>query len=123
MAKAQSEVRRIFKGKKKYDEEDFEELTYLKLVVKEALRVHLPAPLITPRKCREQTNINRYIIPIKTRVLVNAWALARDPQSWVTLKVLYQRDLRTRLLTSKEITLSFFRLVQEEGCVRKCYLV
>ncbi|XP_015078498.1 premnaspirodiene oxygenase-like [Solanum pennellii] len=82
MAKAQSEVRRVFKGKKKHDEEDFEELTYLKLVVKEALRLHLPAPLITPRECREQTDINGYIIPIKTRVLVNAWALARDPESW-----------------------------------------
>ncbi|KAM3375617.1 hypothetical protein P3S68_014331 [Capsicum galapagoense] len=41
MAKAQSEVRQVFKGKKKYDEEDLEKLTYLKLVVKEALRLRL----------------------------------------------------------------------------------
>lgn len=32
MAKAQSEVRQVFKGKKKYDEEDLEKLTYLNLV-------------------------------------------------------------------------------------------
>ena len=33
MVKAQSEVRQVFKGKKNYDEEDIEKLTYLKLVI------------------------------------------------------------------------------------------
>ncbi|PHT45422.1 5-epiaristolochene 1,3-dihydroxylase [Capsicum baccatum] len=82
MAKAQSEVRQVFKGKKKYDEEDLGKLTYLKLVVKETFRLHLPVPFIGPRECREQININGYTIPLKTRVLINAWALARDPESW-----------------------------------------
>ncbi|KAM3308754.1 hypothetical protein P3S67_010498 [Capsicum chacoense] len=82
MAKAQSEVRQVFKGKEIYSEEDFEKLTYLKLVIKESLRLHLPVPLIGPRECMEQININGYTIPIKTRILVNAWALARDPETW-----------------------------------------
>ncbi|KAH0668922.1 hypothetical protein KY289_023415 [Solanum tuberosum] len=82
MAKAQSEVRQVFKGKKKYDENDIEKLTYLKLVIKETLRLHTPGPLMGPRECRENTNIDGYIIPQKTRVLVNVWALARDPKYW-----------------------------------------
>ncbi|PHU14549.1 hypothetical protein BC332_15754 [Capsicum chinense] len=82
LAKAQSEVRQVFKGKKKYDEEDLEKLTYLNLVVKEALRLHPRVPLIGPRECREQADISGYTIPLKTRVLINAWALARDPRCW-----------------------------------------
>uniref|UniRef100_M1B9P8 Cytochrome P450 n=2 Tax=Solanum tuberosum TaxID=4113 RepID=M1B9P8_SOLTU len=82
MAKAQHEVRQVFKGKKNYDEKDIEKLTYLKLVIKETLRLHTPGPLMGPRECRENTNIDGYIIPQKTRVLVNVWALARDPKYW-----------------------------------------
>ncbi|WMV34118.1 hypothetical protein MTR67_027503 [Solanum verrucosum] len=81
MAKAQSEVRQVFKGKKNYGEEDIEKLTYLKLVIKETLRPHTPVPLIGPRECREKTNIDGHTIPYKARVLVNAWALARDLKS------------------------------------------
>ncbi|XP_049379017.1 premnaspirodiene oxygenase-like [Solanum stenotomum] len=82
MAKAQSEVRRVFKGKKNYDEEDVEKLTYLNLVIKETLRLHAPVPLLAPKECREETVIDGYTIPLNTRVLVNAWAIGRDPESW-----------------------------------------
>uniref|UniRef100_A0A3Q7GU10 Cytochrome P450 n=1 Tax=Solanum lycopersicum TaxID=4081 RepID=A0A3Q7GU10_SOLLC len=39
-------------------------------------------PLLPPREFREQTHIDGWTIPLKTRILVNAWALARDPESW-----------------------------------------
>ncbi|KAG5601149.1 hypothetical protein H5410_032519 [Solanum commersonii] len=42
IAKAQSEVRRVLKGKKSYDEKDIEKLTYLNSVIKETLRLHAP---------------------------------------------------------------------------------
>ncbi|KAM3308536.1 premnaspirodiene oxygenase [Capsicum chacoense] len=81
MAKAQNEVRQVFKGKTSFDEEDLDKLTYLKLVINETLRLHPPGNLLL-RECRKETYIDGYTIPPKTRVLINTWALGRDSESW-----------------------------------------
>ncbi|CAI0410692.1 unnamed protein product [Linum tenue] len=82
MYKAQSEVRRVFSEKGRVEEARISELAYLKLVIKETLRLHTPAPLVLPRECREECHISGYHIPLKTRILVNVWAIARDPRYW-----------------------------------------
>ncbi|KAL4556206.1 hypothetical protein LXL04_038850 [Taraxacum kok-saghyz] len=49
---------------------------------KQSRCVHWSLPLLLPRECRESCEIDGYVIPVKTKVMVNAWALARDPEYW-----------------------------------------
>ncbi|XP_064991490.1 premnaspirodiene oxygenase-like [Musa acuminata AAA Group] len=81
MKKAQKEVMEKLKGKNRIQETDVVELNYLKSIVKETLRLHPPATLI-PRMCRKTCEVLGYEIEAGTLVLVNAWAINRDPQYW-----------------------------------------
>lgn len=46
------------------------------------MRLHPPAPLLLPRKCNQKCEINGFEIPGDTKVIVNAWAIKRDPRHW-----------------------------------------
>ncbi|KAL6909750.1 hypothetical protein ACP4OV_001409 [Aristida adscensionis] len=82
MSKAQTEVRRVFKGQMKVTEDRLSELSYLHLIIKETLRLHVPGPLLIPRECQEHCQILGYDVPKGTTVLVNAWAISRCPDYW-----------------------------------------
>ncbi|BBH02155.1 cytochrome P450, family 71, subfamily B, polypeptide 34, partial [Prunus dulcis] len=82
MNMAQNEVREVFNRKGQVDETCIREMKYLNLVIKETLRLHPPGPLLVPRECREKCEIDGYEIPVKSKVIVNAWAIGRDPNYW-----------------------------------------
>ncbi|CAM0877575.1 unnamed protein product [Alopecurus aequalis] len=81
MSRAQDEVRAAFMGQNKVTEEGLGELSYLQCIIKETLRLHPPGPLV-PRECREHCRILGYDVPKGTAILVNVWAINRDPQCW-----------------------------------------
>ncbi|XP_065862562.1 premnaspirodiene oxygenase-like [Euphorbia lathyris] len=82
MEKAQAEVRQVFSEKGYVDEAKLGELNYLKLVIKEALRLHPPLPLLLPRESQDECDIYGFHIPKNTKLFVNAWAIGRDPKHW-----------------------------------------
>lgn len=82
MKKAQAEVRKVASIAGKVDESHLQQIHYLKAVIKETMRLHPPVPLLVPGESMEKCILDGYEIPEKTWVLINAYAIGRDPESW-----------------------------------------
>ncbi|KAM0882970.1 hypothetical protein ACQ4PT_031953 [Festuca glaucescens] len=79
MARAKLEVReRLGKGRSTVTNAD---LRYLRMVIKETLRLH-PAAALIHRASLQNCQVMGYAIPKGTHVTINAFAVGRDPAHW-----------------------------------------
>lgn len=81
LKKVQQELADVVGLERRLEESDYEKLTYFKCVVKEVLRLHPPIPLLL-HETSEDAEVAGYFIPKKSRVMINAYAIGRDPNSW-----------------------------------------
>ncbi|KAM0894148.1 hypothetical protein ACQ4PT_024651 [Festuca glaucescens] len=82
MAKLQDEITRATGDNANVEEDHLNNMEYLKAVLKEALRLHPPAPLLIPHESMAAAVVQGYEIPAKTALFINAWAIGRDPDAW-----------------------------------------
>ncbi|XP_027174614.1 trans-cinnamate 4-monooxygenase-like [Coffea eugenioides] len=63
-------------------EPDTLKLPYLQAVVKETLRLRMAIPLLVPHMNLNEAKLGGYDIPAESKILVNAWWLANNPENW-----------------------------------------
>ncbi|XP_021761517.1 flavonoid 3'-monooxygenase-like [Chenopodium quinoa] len=82
LAKVQQELDSVVGQDRLVNESDLPNLPYFQAVIKEVFRLHPSTPLSLPRISAESCEIDGYYIPKNTTLLVNVWAIARDPNVW-----------------------------------------
>ncbi|XP_059651170.1 cytochrome P450 84A1-like [Cornus florida] len=81
LKKVQQELSDVVGLNRRVHDSDLKNLTYLKCVVKETLRLHPPIPLLLHETATDCT-VAGYKIPAKSRVMINTWAIGRDKAAW-----------------------------------------
>ncbi|XP_075512618.1 cytochrome P450 76T24-like [Primulina tabacum] len=82
MAKARNELKTLIGHDKQVQESDISRLPYLNAVVKESIRLHPVGPLLIPHKAEVDVEMCGYLVPKHANVMVNVWAIGRDPSIW-----------------------------------------
>lgn len=82
MKKLQKELEDVVGLDRMVEESDLNKLEYLDLIIKEAFRLHPVSPLLLPHYTMEDCTVDGYDIPKDSRVLINIYAIGRDPNIW-----------------------------------------
>ncbi|KAJ8765727.1 hypothetical protein K2173_014849 [Erythroxylum novogranatense] len=82
LKKAREEVDREVGQHRLVNESDLPKLHYLQNIISETLRLYPPTPLLLPHMSSDKCTIGGYVVPPDTMVLVNAWAIHKDPELW-----------------------------------------
>ncbi|KAI0516618.1 hypothetical protein KFK09_009295 [Dendrobium nobile] len=82
LKQAQIELDSVVGSDRLVSESDLPNLPFLQAVVKETFRLHPSTPLSLPRIASKDCEIDGYLIPEGSTLLVNVWSIARDPSMW-----------------------------------------
>ncbi|KAJ6841978.1 putative isoflavone 3'-hydroxylase [Iris pallida] len=82
LKKARDEIDACIGNDRLLQETDLPNLPYLQCVITETLRLYPAAPLLVPHESAEECTVGGYHIPRGTMLLVNAYAIHRDPETW-----------------------------------------
>uniref|UniRef100_A0A7I4CGT1 Cytochrome P450 n=1 Tax=Physcomitrium patens TaxID=3218 RepID=A0A7I4CGT1_PHYPA len=80
--RALDELDEVVGRRRLVEESDISSLPLINNIIKETLRLHPPAQLLIPHGNVEQCEVAGYHIPARSTVLVNLYALSRDPSFW-----------------------------------------
>ncbi|XP_022950766.1 cytochrome P450 CYP736A12-like [Cucurbita moschata] len=89
MKKVQDELENVVGLDRMVEESDLIHLEYLDMVTKEILRLYPPVPLLVPHESLQDCIVDDFFIPKKSRVIVNAWAIGRNPSAWANPEKFY----------------------------------
>ncbi|XWS49843.1 hypothetical protein CRYUN_Cryun12cG0037900 [Craigia yunnanensis] len=81
LLKAKKELEQAIGKGNPVEESNINHLPYLQAIIKETFRMHPPVPLL-PRRAGADAEICGFTVPEGAQVLVNAWAIGRDPSIW-----------------------------------------
>jgi cytochrome P450 len=75
------ELRRVLQGRRLPTYQDLDKLVYLKLCIRETLRLY-PSAHVFGRKAEEETLLGGYLIPKGSSLLLSPYYLGRDQTQW-----------------------------------------
>ncbi|KAK1427675.1 hypothetical protein QVD17_16367 [Tagetes erecta] len=107
MKTLQKEITDIGNGKPMITEDDLPKMTYLHVVLKETLRMHTPLPLLIYRESTQYVKLMGYDIPSGTQVIINAWAIGRDPSRWEEPEKFYPERFLNSSIDYKGLNFEF----------------
>ncbi|PIN26123.1 Cytochrome P450 CYP2 subfamily [Handroanthus impetiginosus] len=82
LQKARQELDTKVGNDRMVEEQDLPKLRYLHYIILETLRLLPSVPLLVPHIPSQDCEIGGYNIPKETMMIVNAWAIHRDPKVW-----------------------------------------
>ncbi|KAH0454493.1 hypothetical protein IEQ34_016417 [Dendrobium chrysotoxum] len=82
LVKARKEIDEKLGNDRLLEESDLANLPYLHCIIKETLRLYPVVPLLLPHQSLEPCNVGGYDVSSETMLLVNVYAIQRDPTVW-----------------------------------------
>ncbi|CAN6911125.1 unnamed protein product [Brassica oleracea var. botrytis] len=82
LKKAKTEIDEQIGSDRLIEEQDIVKLPYLQSIVSETLRLYPVVPMLVPHMASEDCMVAGYDVPRGTTLLVNVWAIHRDPKMW-----------------------------------------